>query len=379
VTASTNRTYLPEVDQLRALAALLVLFFHGFKLIGTQLALGRPAGLMTPPVRPGNPLLAIIEEGHSGVALFIVLSGFILARGAIGNGIRYGSFLTARAYRIYPMMLVCLFAAICAHQVPLSGVAELLLPVNPLGGVSAGHLTAMFWAVTIEIQCYLVFPFLIGFSNVRGVRFLLQVVAVVFVMRLLLVLTDGADAYEIGYWSIMGRLDQFCLGIAAARLYPPEGLGRRGPIWLLSSLALAALSLYLYNRLQPARTTGLDLLWPTFEGAMWAAVIVTYVAAARSVVPRVVANALTRFGEVSYSFYLLHFAVIFAVIREGLFVHPTGNGYWDALATTFAVVLPATGALAVLTYNTIEAPFLGLRPKYIIRQSAVGRSDVVAL
>ena len=112
---------------------------------------------------------------------------------------------------------------------------------------------------------------------------------------------------------------------------------------------------------------------------MWAAVIVTYVAAARSVVPRVVANALTRFGEVSYSFYLLHFAVIFAVIREGLFVHPTGNGYWDALATTFAVVLPATGALAVLTYNTIEAPFLGLRPKYIIRQSAVGRSDVVAL
>jgi peptidoglycan/LPS O-acetylase OafA/YrhL len=379
VTASTNRTYLPEVDQLRAFAALLVLFFHGSRVIGTQLASGRPADLMTPPVQTANPLLAIVAEGHSGVALFIVLSGFILARGAIGNGIQYPSFLAARAYRIYPMMLVCLFTAIGAHRVSVTGVAEVLLPVNPLGGVSAGNLTAMFWAVTVEIQCYLLFPFLISFSNARGTGFLLQVVAVVCLMRLLVVLTDQVNAYYVGYWTIVGRLDQFCIGIVAARLYPSEGLGRRGPIWLLLSLSFAALVLYFHNRLHPMRTNGLSILWPTLEGAMWATVIVTYVAAARSVVPRLAATALTRFGEVSYSFYLLHFAVIYAVIHKGVFVRLTGDGYQDALITTLVVVLPATGALAALTYSTIEAPFLRLRPKYIVRQPAAGRSDVVAL
>ena len=55
-----------------------------------------------------NPVISIIEEGYSGVALFIVLSGFILSLGAIGKVIDYRKFLTARVLRIYPMFMVCL-------------------------------------------------------------------------------------------------------------------------------------------------------------------------------------------------------------------------------------------------------------------------------
>jgi peptidoglycan/LPS O-acetylase OafA/YrhL len=379
MTASTNRPYLPEVDQLRALAAILVLLFHGYSIIGTQLALGRTADMMTRLPSTANPLIVILEEGHSGVALFIVLSGFILARGAIGNGIRFGPFLTARALRIYPMMLLCLLAAISAHTVSAAAVIEFLLPVNAHNGEYAGNLTGMFWAVKVELQCYLLFPFLIAFSNARGSRFLLQLVAVVVLMRCLVVFADGADAYTVGYWTIAGRLDQFCIGIAAARLFPPDRIERRGVVWLLLAVGFAMLALNLYSRLHLQDRQGPSLIWPTVEGAMWAAVIVTYIAAGRRVVPRVFARALTRFGEASYSFYLLHFAVVFAVVREGLFVRLTGDGYDDAIVTTLLVVLPVTGALAALTYATVERPFLGLRPKYIVRQAAARRSDVIAL
>ena len=100
MTVSVNRRYIPEIDQLRAFAALLVLFYHGLQLIGTQLAQGIAFDPSRHWLYPANPVLTIIEEGHSGVSLFIVLSGFILSLGAVGNSVSYGRFLAARILRI---------------------------------------------------------------------------------------------------------------------------------------------------------------------------------------------------------------------------------------------------------------------------------------
>jgi peptidoglycan/LPS O-acetylase OafA/YrhL len=85
-----------------------VLFYHGLQLFGAQLALGSSFDLAQHWLRPSNPLLAINEEGHSGVGLFIVLSGFILSLRAIGNTVNYKPFLIARILRIYPMLVICL-------------------------------------------------------------------------------------------------------------------------------------------------------------------------------------------------------------------------------------------------------------------------------
>ena len=100
MTTSINRPYLPAVDQIRAIAALLVLFYHGFQLLGARLEYGVDFNPFQHWVRARNPILSIIEEGHTGVALFIVLSGFILSLGSVGHDIDYGRFLKARMLRI---------------------------------------------------------------------------------------------------------------------------------------------------------------------------------------------------------------------------------------------------------------------------------------
>ena len=56
--------YLSRLDHLRFLAASLVVLFHFFHFTHGDL-------------KSGNPLVSLVDEGHTGTALFMVISGFI--------------------------------------------------------------------------------------------------------------------------------------------------------------------------------------------------------------------------------------------------------------------------------------------------------------
>jgi peptidoglycan/LPS O-acetylase OafA/YrhL len=361
---SVNRKYIPEVDQLRAFAALLVLVYHCFQLIGARLAHGQDFDPSRFWVHASNPIIAVIEEGHSGVGLFIVLSGFILATGAIGKSVDYRSFLIARILRIYPMLLVCLVAAASVHPVTILNVLTSLLPFNVSGGITQA-MSGMFWAVAIEFQCYLIFPFLVLFSDERGTKYLLQIIGLAIVLRYLTVLADGANPMDIAYWTVVGRIDQFCIGMILARLYARSNLSQINPFWFLPAAMAALAMLWIFNQLGGMPLVKLwKVWWPTIEGTMWATFILTYLSAGRCV-PAFITVAFTKIGEISYSVYLLHFAVIFAAIRKSAYVKLTGNGYYDAILTALLVIAPVSILIGWLAYQTIELPFLRLRPRYL--------------
>lgn len=326
MTASLNRKYIPEVDQLRAFAALLVLVYHCFQLIGARLAHGQDFDPSQFWVIASNPVIAVIEEGHSGVGLFIVLSGFILATGAIGSTVNYRSFIFARILRIYPMLIVCLVAAVSVHPVTILNVLTSLLPLNVSGGVMQTT-SGMFWAVAVEFQCYLIFPFLILFTEERGTRYLVQVIGLAIVLRYLTAIADGANAKEVAYWTVVGRIDQFCIGMIAARLYARGNLSNLKPYWFLMAALTVTVALWIFNQLGGMPLVKLwKIWWPTLEGAMWAFFIVSYLSAGRYL-PALIARAVTSIGEVSYSVYLLHFAVIFAVIKKSAYVRQIGRAH----------------------------------------------------
>ena len=70
---SRNIQYLVQVDHVRAFAALWIILYHGEQVLGAAIGYGR---MFTPDLwhHTANPLAAVLFEGHSAVALFMVLA-----------------------------------------------------------------------------------------------------------------------------------------------------------------------------------------------------------------------------------------------------------------------------------------------------------------
>jgi peptidoglycan/LPS O-acetylase OafA/YrhL len=364
---SPNQSYVAGVDHLRAFAALLIVAYHGFQLF-SALFVFNAAFAPEQWVRTTNPIAAVLIEGHTAVALFMVLSGFIFTRAALGHTIRYGAFIRNRLLRIYPLFVLLLLTGIYARPeayAPVPFLQTLLLGANLPGRLDVGDFSAMFWAIAVECQFYLLFPFLLGFLQRLGWRWLAGALVLCLLLRAAAVL-EGAHARNLSYITLLGRLDQFLLGMALARSMRDHA-GWWRP-WVLPGAAVAVIAvLAIFHRLGgwPVESPW-KIVWPFVEGAVWALFIGGYLTVADRL-PGLVSRALAAVGTVSYSIYLLHFLVIEQLVRHRWGWQPSGNGRVDALLTTACLATPAILAASALTYYVVERPFLSLRGAYLVR------------
>lgn len=368
-----NRAYLYPVDHLRAFAVVMVVLYHSTQIL-------RPvAGDVAPGTGPDwlyskNPLATFVFEGHSGVALFMVLSGFIFTIGTLGREVSYLPFLRNRLLRIYPLYLLLLVVGTSAlsREFELGVLLRGLLPISNFGPIAAGGVWGMmFWAVAVEMQFYLVFPFLIRMLNQRGPRALLAIIAVMIVLRVMAVSSNpsGVDINGLTYYSLVGRLDQFLLGMLVAWVYTYHRSRLRWPVLIVAS-ALVPTMLWLFNQLHGYTEGGAwRAVWVDAEGAVWAAFVGAYVSLferSRSRLSRMLAGL----GELTYSIYLLHFVLITVVVTHpGLLIN-LGGGVAAAFLTGALVVLPSVVAISFLTFRAIERPFLDLRGRYVAASPA---------
>jgi len=363
---SPNIRYLPAVDHLRAYAALLIVFYHGLHLFSYRQRFGRDLD-MEHWLQPSNPLLAALAEGHTAVALFMVLSGFILTVGALEGGVTWAGFIRNRLLRTYPLFLLMVFAGIATapQNFSFAAVAQTVFGLgNEAGAFVAPPFTSMLWTIAIEWQFYVVFPLLVAVLAKGWTRQVAGFIAVLLILRLAAVI-GGGNAREISYMQIFGRLDQFLLGMWAAWFWRTRPLSpRAGGVLAAVALIAVVLALRGFNAQGGWPTTpGWKIAVPTIEGALWAAFVLGYVACANAA-SGLWSRALARIGEVSYSIYLLHFVVIWSLLRLGLPHVFTGGFVVDALLNTALVALPITLAVSALSYAFVERPFLRLRGNY---------------
>lgn len=365
---SANIRYLPGLDHLRALAALHIVFYHGL-MVFSFIPRNATRDMRPLWILPRNPFVVFLEEGHTAVAMFMALSGFVFTIGAQGKDIEYWPFIKNRLLRIYPLFVVVLLAGIAAFPGAYSflGVMQsLLLQANLPGSTTVPPFGSMFWAVAVEFQFYLAFPFMHRFLERDGVKWGLGLIVLATALRVLAVKCAGAsNGRDIAYWHILGRIDQFMLGMLAARVY--ERIKHRELAWGLLSLGSFVLVLATlvgfsmrggWDSVEPWR-----IYWPTFEALAWSCFIVSYVGFAQRHTGRW-SWVLEQIGSFSYSIYLLHFAVLTALpnlIPLGVSSSPDRA----ALLYTLRVVLPVLLTLAALSYYVIERPFLALRVKYL--------------
>ncbi|WP_179401942.1 acyltransferase family protein [Burkholderia guangdongensis] len=357
---SVNIKYDPKLDHLRGGAALLVFFYHLFHIVRGHWH-----------AYPHAFLFGWLVEGHTGVALFFVLSGYLFMRIALdAPDIEWRAFMRNRVLRIYPLFVVVFIVAISIGRDAFRPADVLYLLFSNLGvaPTSNSFITGAAWTISIEFSFYLVFPFLGRFAIRNGIGWLLRLIALWLLFRCA-AYAVAPNATHMYFSTLLGRFDQFLVGMACALIVQraaPLRERRLSGLWLVGAVALAVLLLGAlatwasYQLPQPKQPVW--VVWGLVEAWMWGAVVLAY-ACWRGALPRVADRFLGEVGETSYSLYLLHGMVISLVAQFGLpFLDRLGTAAAMAVATLAA--LPLGMLVARVSYETIESPWLRMRGRY---------------
>lgn len=355
--------YIPRLDHLRFLAAMIVLLYHTFH------------QFVPLDVHPANPLLVLIDEGHTGVGLFFVISGFIFGVLTFGRDVRYWQYVRNRILRIYPLLVFAVFlgAARMREQIsPSSLLFDHLLPISSFGfsGPQLVHFPQL-WSIAVEFQIYLLFPFFLRFAERYGVRYWIVFIGLLLTTRLL-VWSATETVQVLAYGSVFGRLDQFLVGLMAGRLYRSRDSVLSNPLFLVLACVVALGAVWTFDRLGGYYGNGYPakhpmwIVWPLVEALAWAFVTLAYVNS-RFSPGRRIGKALAWLGLISYSIFVMHFLVLYAWKPWiGVSLLLNADPWLDALLKGVLIVLPSTVLVAAMTYYLVERPFLRYQGTYLV-------------
>ncbi|MBB2887389.1 MULTISPECIES: acyltransferase [Pseudomonas] len=353
---SKNTRYEPRLDHLRFMAASMVIFYHCFT---DNFALGHSTY---------NPLLGLVEQGHMGVGLFMVLSGYLLTKIASGKELNYFDFIKNRVIRIYPLYIFCVLIMLCgwSSEYSFTQALSMFFPfVNALQGVQL-PMFAHLWTIAVEFQFYLLFPFLALFLDRSGFRFIIGMLALTIFFKYLMWFKIGSVT-NVSYMTLLGRIDQFLIGMAAAYLAKKYISKKQiSTSWLIAAIAVSASIISIFCGLKGL--IGMDqswlmAFWPSTEAVMWAILIVSY-SHARIRIPEALDVSLARLGQLSFSMYCMHYVVIPFTNSHFAGLGGARGGVADILMQTAFLTVPAIIIFSMLTYGVIEKPFLSLKTKY---------------
>lgn len=351
---STSGEHYVGLDHVRALAVFIVFFWHF--LHGYY---GQPIAFdYAPAVFP----LAILDEGHTGVAMFMALSGYLFAKLLNGQSIRYGVFLWNRMVRIAPLLLLVVFG-IGAYRYLTNENFSLYVKLTSMGWILP-TLPNGAWSVTTELHFYLLLPLILLLAR-KSAWCLAAILVASMALRAYLHHRNG-EVQTLSYLTLIGRIDQFVLGILAFQLR--NLLHKRH--WLACITAIAFMLFYagfdwmggFWTYPSYPSPTPLWIVLPTIEGLTYAMLIGYYDMSFKPANTGLSAF-IARFGTYSYSIYLLHFFVVFKMAELIGSFADLSNFYvacaWSA--TSFLLMYPVGYA----SFHMVEKPFLGLRRRYL--------------
>src|SRR5688500_12751255 len=166
------------IEQLRGLAILLVVAYHGLSSSFGRLGLDWAGTLQNFDVSKQFLLMFPATFGWMGVAIFFAISGFCIHLShATARDKTWKTYFIKRTFRIYPPYLaIMLFFAFVftATKVSLSelgGQNQIVthaLFIHNFFPRSFYGITGAFWSIAIEFQLYLIYPVILSFTKRIG-------------------------------------------------------------------------------------------------------------------------------------------------------------------------------------------------------------------
>ena len=345
---SKKLPYIKPLNAIRGAAALIVVFFHTYRL-----------GFFSQHLD-----LSCFSNGYFAVDMFFILSGFVLIH--VYNGKfqtvsikNYYSFMVSRFARIYPVHFVLLAILVGIELIKLlvlkvpafteyksipTLITSLLMiqawhlhNINPWNGVS--------WSISAEWFCYLFAPFIIAFwdrSKNLALGLFLFFIPAIFLIQYTVSLHKEELTFEAGLLRIAV---EFLMGIAVYGAYAAlrnkklNSIGIDAGAWLCLSALLASHYLQI----------------PALGMIYLCGGLILFSSLSTGLFQKVLSHRILFYlGEISYSMYLVHGVLFYNVFNHLIDKFPSQNLNMAILSLTFFVVV--TLASAALCYHGIEKP-----------------------
>lgn len=394
--------HLGSLDGLRGLAAFAVFCVHFDQAANLHGTLG--------PFDLGRFLI----NGNTGVALFFVLSGFLLSipfwrTQRAGKSADVKTYAIRRLARILPAYYVCLFLLIWGKGLlagswpSINDILSHVLFLHNLKDDNVLNINPPFWTLAVEMQFYLLLPllFVVLRRLSQGVSFgivlflcvgtyLANYELVTYLVarnhwpiniRLIWPFAlemSGPDSFILTY-STLGHLTFFFAGLASAWLFLQLGEVKRGA-WIRDVLfwtAALAIVVILSTPLD-------DVLELPFGHYNWPVIpfliaVMVFAAPQAKTAIAVLRGPASWLGLISYGVYIYHYPIL-QVVQTAM--ASAGLGVMTHWLMFGAASFAATIATASISYVFLEKPVMqaarGMRP-FQIKASAPSEPTQIAV
>lgn len=361
--------YIPQLDGLRGLAILMVMCYHYF------------------------PGVLLFNFGWSGVDLFFVLSGFLIA----GRLIPYIQekkillkFYRNRFLRIVPLYFLFLLLFFSCWFLFTSVNTRLTYPFYkdhwwnffvfiqnwtlildfPPAGIHLNHL----WSLAVEEQFYLVFPLLWVIIKNKN-KILESSIAILFILVLLRIsislLYILPNEYEKIYWNTFFRADSFLAGVILYLITITKTQAIKYLQWIKWAGAICFLILITKilitlnaekNNLFIA-SVGFCLIAIMYCGLMSAVLLKS-----NKWIAIIFSLPLLRFsGKISYGMYIIHwplFLIGLSIIHKSLEFLKLNFSDPTILLLNALLCIPLTYLISSISFKYFESNFLKHKIKF---------------
>lgn len=331
--------YRPDIDGLRAVAVLAVVFYHGG--------------------------LRVFAGGFVGVDVFFVISGFLITSivwGQLQRGkFSIGGFYERRIRRIFPALFTtsaATLAAAWAWMMPfdlqafgaslavMAGFASNFYFCKTGYFDGGAHIEPLLhtWSLAVEEQFYIVFPLLLALLARRGARLTRWALVLLLVASLVVNLFGVRSSAAWAFYMPWQRAWELLVGSILALGVVPRITGRRAreALALVGALAIA---IAVFGFDEHTRFPGEAALLPVIGAAL----LIHTGGSGKTVVAGLLGTRAPVFvGLVSYSLYLWHWP-IFAFARYFL--------NRDLEAGEGLALCAVAFVAAVASWRLVEQPF----------------------